>query len=248
LEARQGKLVQLGVLAILLSLFATATAHAQLQPLSQEGTASGRLTVDAVTVPLTHAYASAQPGFFDKNTEDIRIILSDVTLPETARTDIFELIKLAREDRAHIVEVVIDTSGSPISGSIYAKAFDGMLSASGMHQFTRGKMERTIISGRLAVPEPRTFSGKTWQYDAAFSAPIPRPPTAEEVAAAIASPPAQAAMKQLPKDAPPDMRVVGAKTEADGSVLVSVEGHQDGIIIGYTLKMMLVEGAWKVVR
>jgi hypothetical protein len=246
LEGRQGKLVQLRVLAILWPLLSAAAALAHAQP--QEGTASGRLTLDAVTVPLTHAYASAQPGFFDKASEDIRVLLSDVTLPETALTDVFELIKLAREDRAHIVEVVIDASGSPISGAIYAKAFDGMLSASGMHQFTRGKMERTVIAGRLVVPEPRTFKDVAWHYDAAFSAPIPRPPTAEELAAAIASPPAQAAMKQLPKDAPPDTRVVGVKTQADGSVLVSVEGHQDGIIIGYTLKMMRVDGVWKVAR
>jgi hypothetical protein len=33
----------------------------------------------------------------------------------------------------------------------------------------------------------------TYQYDARFTAPIPRPPTAEELAAALASPPALAA-------------------------------------------------------
>jgi len=247
----------------------------------QDGTASGTLTLDEVTVPLTHAYASAQPGFFDKTTEDVRVLLSDVPLTDTALADVFELIHLARDGKAHILEVVIDATGAPISGAIYAKNFDGMVSATGMHRFARERMERTLIAGRLSMESPHTFMKVTWQYDATFSAPIPRPPTAEETAAALASPPAQAAgayvaavrrgelraflatlaesaavdyrgadaaarLKQLRADMPGDTRVASVKKQPDGSVVVSVEGHQDGIVIAYPLKMVLDAGSWKV--
>jgi hypothetical protein len=261
-EGRQRELVyqsfvKAGLFACLVALLITSSAarlHAQEKP---DGTASGQLIVNAVTVPLTHAYAIAQPGFFDKSKEDVRVLLSSVPLSQDALDDVFELIKLAREDRGHIVEVLIDASGAPISGAIYTKAFDGMVSASGMHTFTRERFERGRIAGRLAVPEPHTFSGVTWRYDATFSAAIPRPPTPEELAAALASPPAKAAavyvaaaIKRgaMTKDA----RVTGVESQADGSVLVTVEGHEDGIVIGYTLQVVRDAassgGGWKVAK
>lgn len=247
MEARQRELVVVCLLNSLLGLFLVSSA------LAQDGTASGQLTVNAVTVPLTHAYANAQPGFFDKTHEDVRVLLSDVPLSKEALTDVFELMKLAREDRGHIVEVVIDASGSPISGAIYAKAFDGMISAAGMHKFTSDRVEHARIAGRLAVPEPHTFTGVTWQYDATFSATIPRPPTAEDVAAALASPPAKAAAAYVADaikrgDMAKDTHVANVEKQADGSVLVSVEGHEKGIVIGYTLQVVQTAGVWKVAK
>ncbi len=278
MEGRQGELVLVGVAAAFIgSLLASTASFAH----AQDGTASGRLTVNAVTVPLAHAYANAQPGFFNKKTEDVRVLLSDVPLSETALTDVFELIKLARRNMVHVVEVLIDANGTPISGAIYAQAFDGMVSATGMHRFTRESLEHTRIAGRLAVPEPHTFIGVTWQYDATFSAPIPRPPSAEEVAAALASPPARAAgaylaavrggklpdllatlapsaaadyrgadaqdrLKQLRADMPADTIVASVTKKPNGSVLVSLEGHENGIVIAHTLKMVQDGGAWKV--
>jgi hypothetical protein len=123
----------------------------------------------------------------------------------------------------------------------------------------------------------------TYQYDARFSAPIPRPPTAEELAAALGSPPALAAnayvaaahggqlvpflatlsadaaadyqgpdggrkLEQLAADMPADSRAVGLTPQTDGTVLVSVEGHrpEDGMVIGYMLRMVRIGGAWRV--
>jgi hypothetical protein len=281
MEAWQGKLVQLGGRLLVVAFIGSLLASTASLVHAQDGTASGRLTVNAVTVSVTHAYASAQPGFFDKKTEDVRVLLSDVPLPETALTDVFELIELARRDAVHVVEVLIDANGAPISGAIYTKAFDGMVSATGMHKFTRERLERSRIAGRLAVPEPHTFNGVTWQYDATFSAPIPGPPSPEEAAAALASAPARAAaayleavrsgklpallatlapsaaanyrgadaqdrLKQLRADMPADARVASVTKKPDGSVLVSLEGHEKGIVIAYTLKMVQDGGAWKV--
>ena len=244
---------------------------------------TGTLTLDGVPVPLTHVYATAQPGFFDKKKEDIHVLLSSVALSDEERGDVFALMELARQGKASAVEVVIDAEGSPIGGSLFAKAFDGMVSAAGMHDFERERLERSVIAGRLSVKEPHTFMGVTYQYDARFTAPIPRPPTADELAAALSSPAALAAgayvaavhagqlpgllatltegaaadyrgadaadrLKQLAADMPADSRVVGLAPQTDGSVLASIEGHraEDGMVIGYTLKMVKGGEGWRV--
>jgi hypothetical protein len=162
-----------------------------------EGTASGTLVLNGVSSRLSYAYATAKPGFFDKAGEDIHILLSDVPLSEAVRADVFDLIGLAREGKARAVEVVLGSSGQPISGAIFAPAFQGMASAAGIHEFEPTLVDRTHVAGRLWMDGPRTFGGVTFQYDVTFAATIPRPPSAAEVAAALASPPAQTAAAHL---------------------------------------------------
>ena len=138
MEARQRELVV--ALAVLLSSAVSSRAF------GQDGTATGHLTLNGETTPLTHAYASAQPGFFDKAKEDIRILLSDVELPDSALADVFELIHMGRDGKAHIVEVVLDAEAAPISGAIYAKAFNGSVSMTGMHRFAKQVFERARVA------------------------------------------------------------------------------------------------------
>jgi hypothetical protein len=118
-------------------------------------------------------------------------------------------------------------------------------------------------------------------YDVHFTAPIPRPPTAAERAASLASPPGRAAqayvaaalsgdlpglvrtltaaaaapyrasdgasrLNALHDDLPADSAVVDLVLQTDGSVLATVEGHRDGLVIGYTLKLLQIAGVWKV--
>lgn len=158
---------------------------------------TGTLTLNGATVQLTHVYAHAEPGFFDKKTEDIHVLFSDVPLTDEQRADDFALIHLVRDGKARIVEIVIDAKGQPISGSLYAREFDGTASAAGMHKFTRERLERKVIAGRLWTDSPHEFMHVTWQYDVHFTAPIPRPPTAAERAAALTSPPGRAATAHL---------------------------------------------------
>lgn len=188
--AWQGKLVVRPLTALLLAAAARAA-------MAQDGTASGRLTLNGETVALKYAYANAQPGFFDKSSEDVRVLLSDVPLPEAARTDVFERIHLGQDGAARIVEVVVDAERQPISGAIYAPAFEGTVSMAGMHRFEAQRFDRTGIAGRLFVVGAHEFGGVTFEYDATFKADIPRPPSAEQVAADLASPPAQAAAAWL---------------------------------------------------
>jgi hypothetical protein len=189
MEARRRKLeVVVLVAAAIVVAFAGPSALA-----GADGTAEGTLTLNGTTVPLKYAYAAARPGFFDKNKEDIHILLSDVPLEDEQRDDVFELIKLARDGKARMVEVVLDADANPISGAFFAQVFNGMAAATGMHKFERSTFDHKRVAGRLYTDSARTFQDITYEYAATFSAIIPRPPTADEVAAAIASPPGEAA-------------------------------------------------------
>jgi hypothetical protein len=184
-EAGQRKLVVVFLTAVL-------TVCARTSP-AQDGQAKGQLTLDGESVELTHAYASAKPGFFDKTAEDLRILLSDRPIDEDARTDVFALIGLARAGSIRAVEVIVDKAGQPLSGAFFARGFEGMISVAGVHRFLEHQRSRTRVAGRLWMERPSTFAGVTFEYDATFEAPIPRPPTAEELAGELASAPAKLA-------------------------------------------------------
>ncbi len=187
------------------------------QAAGREGTVNGTLSLNGVPFTISHVYASAQPGFFDTTAEDVRILFSDVPLSEDDRSDVFALIHLGRDGKARILEVVLDQGGQAISGSIYAKEFDGQVSVTGMHKFERERFERAAIAGRMYMDAPHEFRNVTFQYDLHFSAPIPRPMTAAERAAALASPPARAATAYVAAVRRSDLAAVQAGMTDDGA-------------------------------
>ena len=183
MEARRRKLV-----VLLLAVKAACSLGVPSVALAADGTADGALTINGATFSLKYAYASAKPGFFDKNKEDIHVLLSDVPLTDEQQADVFEIIHLARDGKAHVVEVVLDAEQQPIAGSFFTQPFEGMVSATGMHVFEPKAFEHKRIAGRLYTDGARTFQNVTYEYAATFSTVIPRPPSAEEVATALASP------------------------------------------------------------
>jgi hypothetical protein len=252
-----------------------------LQAAGQEGTVTGTLTLNGVPVAMAHVYASAQPGFFDKSTEDVHVLFSDAPLSDADRRDVFVLMHLGRDGKARILEVVLDKDGKAISGSLFAPEFGGQVSAAGMHKFERERIERAAIAGRMYTEGAHEFMKVTYQYDLRFSAPIPRPPSAAELAERLAGPPARAAadylaairrndlaavraaltpeaaaafqgaegaarLEELRADLPADAAVVGLEPQADGSNLARIDGHRGTVVIGYTFRMVLVNGAWRV--
>jgi hypothetical protein len=272
-EVGQGELEVGLLIAVALALAPEAAGR--------EGTVTGTLALNGVPITISHVYASVQPGFFDKASEDVRLLFSDVPLADDDRADVFALIHLGGDGKATILEIVLDEAGQPISGSIYAKQFGGQVSAAGMHKFERERFDRNVIAGRMHIDGPHEFENVTFQYDLHFSAPIPRPPTPSERAAALASPAAQAAaaylaavqrndlaairaamtaeaaaefagadvaarLADLRADFPADAAVVELEPQTDGSVLAKVEGHRDGMIVGYTVRMIGTSSGWKV--
>jgi len=269
---RSGRLTS-GVLAVCVA--ATAVASAQTE------SASGTLILNGTPTPLRFAYAAAKPGFFDKGTEDIQILLSDVPLLAAEREDVFALIRLGREDKAHIVEVLIDAQGHPIGGGIFAKVFDGMVSLAGIHVFERRRFDAHAVEGRLQTREPSTFLQVTFEYAADFAAVIPRPPSPAEVAEALASPPAEVAraylaalragdftsflqtlspdvaadygglagaarFADLRAEMPLDAALVDLRRSSGSSAIATIQGHQNGIVIEYTLTVASQNGRWTV--
>ena len=233
MEDGSRKLVE-QVVATAAVLLCAATAYAQ------PGTATGAITVNGKEFALHYAYASVQPGFFDKDGDDM-------------------------------------------SGFLFLDAFDGMVSAAGMHRFAPATLERLLISGRVFTEGPRTFSGVTWAYDATFSCAVVRPPTAAEAAAALQSPAAAAVTAHLaaiqtgfdaylatltePSAASyrtPDglkrFEAVRAETPADSRLVALAEGpedtrvatvqaaRRDGVIVEFSLKLRRTGTVWKVDR
>jgi len=139
--------------------------------------AEGELIVNGKTVQLIHAYAVTQKGFFDPKKEDVKVILTDVPVPEDVLSDDNTALDgLALQGKLHGVRVVLDSEKNPVSGSIYHSAFKGSASMTGMHKFTPKIFDGKTIAGTLAMAAPDDFMGVTFQYNATFEAVIRRPP------------------------------------------------------------------------
>jgi hypothetical protein len=180
-------------MTIATALSLIATSDAALAAPTGDGTASGSMTVAGKTTPLKYAYARAQKGFFDKTKEDVRVILSDVPIPEEALKDEFARHHLAEAGKLHAVEVVLDADRQPIGGGLLHEAWmktGGYVSVSGMHVFTPKTFDGKVAEGTLATRKPDEFMNKTFEYKASFSVSVWRKPapTASGAAAASSAP------------------------------------------------------------
>ena len=156
-----------------------------------DGTAQGTITVNGRTTKLSHAYARAVPGFFDKTKEDVVVILTDVPLEAKALEDEFERIHMADAGKLHAFEITLDADGKPISTSFrddgFKKASPSGLSSSDV--FTKKTFDGKTVSGSYKSDKQHEFFGDTYAFDVSFQAEIARapkvvPPTAAETAAA----------------------------------------------------------------
>ena len=96
-----------------------------------------------------------------------------------------------------MVEVVLDAERTPISGALYARGSTGWCRPRACTASSRCGSSARRLAGRLFVDGPHEFDGVRWAYDVTFRAAIPRPPTADELAADLASPPGVAASAWL---------------------------------------------------
>jgi undecaprenyl-diphosphatase len=146
---------------------------------ADSGTAQGKLTVGGQETPLTYVYARAEKGFFDPAQEDIRVILSDVSLDDEALNDEFARNQLAQDGKLHSVEVVFNAKKEPISGVIRHPAFSrtqGFVSVSGMHRFEPKTFDGRRVEGKLSTDRPNEFMNVSFEYAAVFQTPVWRRP------------------------------------------------------------------------
>lgn len=178
-----------------LAVFASLGLLASPAARAADGKAEGTITVNGKTTKLTHAYARAIPGFFDKTKEDVEVILSDVALEGKALTDQFERIHMADAGRLHAFEITIDADGKPISTAFRDSGFK-KASPSGLSSedvFTKKTFDGKTVEGRYKSAKPHESFGETYAFDVSFKADITHapkavPPTAAETAAAQKSP------------------------------------------------------------
>lgn len=241
---------QRALVLLLLAAGLAAGPSAALQ--AQSAAAAGTLTINGTDQRLTHVYVTTQPGFFDKTRDDIRVVFTTDGVSEKASADTGALVRIARAGEGQAVEVIVSADGEPMSGAIFSASFSGMVSVSGIHQFKAKRFEPRFLAGRMFMDGPRTFADVTFHYDVEFSSPIPRAPTTEEVAEALASPPGQAAAAYVAtirgREIPADSKVVALVQPTPSRATATVQGSRDGIIIESFVELVLEGGTWKVVK
>jgi hypothetical protein len=67
-----------------------------------------------------------------------------------------------------------------------------------------------------------------------------------EAAADLSGPAGAAALAQLRADISTDAKLVELIAQADGSLLARVEGHERGMLVGYTFRVVETAGGWKI--
>jgi hypothetical protein len=140
----------------------------------------------------------AQKGFFDEKKEDILVILSDVPLSPQALADPFERMHMAQDGKLHALELTVNSEKQVTSGTLLHQAFaafQGSVSATGMHRFDATTLDAKTIAGKLSTSRPSDFEKISFEYSATFEAPIYRkPPPSMAGAAAKDSPQAKAVL------------------------------------------------------
>ncbi len=137
-------------------------------------TVSGNITVNGVTTKMLYGSARLVKGFFDPKKNDVEVLLSDVPLSGPALTDSFERDKLAKNGKAHIFEITVDASGTPISTAFRHSGFSGP-PPSGVDTsdvFTKTTLSTTDVEARYRSTTSKEFFDDTFGFDVMFHLPI----------------------------------------------------------------------------
>jgi hypothetical protein len=137
-----------------------------------DGKAEGTLTVNGKTTKVAYAYALMVPGFFDKNTKDTQVIVSDVPLDATALADEFVRIGMAKEGKLHAFEITIDAGGTPVSTAWRHDGFKGPMPSglSSADVFTKKVLDGKVVEGSYKSAADAEFFGNTYSFDVTFRA------------------------------------------------------------------------------
>ena len=156
------------------SLLATA-AYADSAPAAlADGKAAGTLTVNGKTTKVAFAYARSVPGFFDKNVNDIQVIVSDVPLDAKALADESARARMAKAGKLHAFEITVNAAGEPVSTAWRHDGFKGP-APSGLSSddvFTKKVLDGKFVEGGYKSAAGEEFFGSTYAFDVSFRAAI----------------------------------------------------------------------------
>ena len=141
---------------------------------SADGKAEGALTVNGKTTKVAFAYARSVPGFFDKNTNDIQVIVGDVPLDAKALTDEFVRARMAKEGKLHAFEITINAAGTPVSTVWRHDGFKGPIPSglSTADVFTKKVFDGKVVEGSYKSASTSEFFGNTYAFDVTFRATV----------------------------------------------------------------------------
>ena len=156
------------------SLLATdGRADSAPAPLA-DGKAEGTLTVNGKTTKVAFAFARSVPGFFDKNVNDILVIVSDVPLDAKALADESARARMAKAGKLHAFEITVDAAGEPVSTAWRHDGFKGP-APSGLSSddvFTKKVLDGKFVEGGYKSAAGEEFFGSTYAFDVSFRAAI----------------------------------------------------------------------------
>jgi hypothetical protein len=139
-----------------------------------DGKADGTITVNGKKTKVAFTYARFVPGIFDKNVNDIQVIVSDVALDAKAQADQFTRIRLGDSGKLHAFEIVVKADGAPVSTAWRHNGFKGP-QPSGLSTedvFTKNVLDDKVIEGSYKSAKDGEFFGNAFSFDVSFRAAI----------------------------------------------------------------------------
>ena len=161
----------LGALGLVMTSLRTVDGRADTLA---DGKAEGTLTVNGKTVKVAFAYARSVPGFFDPNTKDIQVIVSDASLAADALADPFVRIGLAKEGKLHAFEITVNAEGTPVSTAWRHDGFKGPMPSglSSADVFTKKVLDGKVVEASYKSAGDTEFFDNTYSFDVTFRAAI----------------------------------------------------------------------------
>jgi hypothetical protein len=140
-------------------LLGSITGAVLATPAAQPET-SGTLTVQGKATPIRYAYADVSPT-------DVILLLTDNPIPPERVP--FGAYDMAQKKQIHGLSVTLNKETRRITdGAIFHEAFDGQLGGQTTATIELTRFDSGWLEGRLWLPKPLEFDGKSYSYDARF--------------------------------------------------------------------------------
>jgi len=138
---------------------------------AQNGSATGKLTVNGKASAMKYAYAYPEPPD-SKGGIDIVMIMSDQPLPRANLKDVDKLHELSDHGKFEGVRLVVHDDQRVMSAAPFSKALTGYVSTALYAKFTFKQFTPNGIDARVQTPTGGgDLAGQKWSYDISFQVP-----------------------------------------------------------------------------
>ena len=137
-----------------------------------QASVDGTLTVGTKKTKLTHVYAYAVEGFFDKKQDDTVLLLTDRELTAGQVRDRFALRKMSEQGKLCFVEETINPAAQIVNFTIGHADFKFPPSGGSTEHRFEGTLAKGSVTGKVFTRgEQKTF-GVAYEYAATVKAPV----------------------------------------------------------------------------